>query len=56
MQEKQLQLNGQGNFIAGRMVVYLASVIVACPLELNWWSYLSCGGASLVIRRDLQWT
>ena len=51
-----MDLDGQGNFVEGRIDIDLGSIIVGSDLELNWGSYSSWGGASLLIRRDLQWT
>jgi hypothetical protein len=39
IQHQQLELNGQKNFMGGRMYIDLGSLFVACDLNLNWWSY-----------------
>ena len=37
-----------------RRQIDLASEVVANELNLNWRSYSSCGGPSLLIKSDLQ--
>ena len=39
IQDQELELNGQKNFMGGRMYIDLAWLFVGCDLYLNWWSY-----------------
>ena len=56
IQDQELELNGQKNFMGGRMYIDLASLFVACDLNLNWWSYSRSGCPSQLISGDLHGT
>jgi hypothetical protein len=56
IQDQELELDDQKNFMEGRMHLDLGSLFVACELELNWWNCGDCGCPSQVILEDLQWS
>ena len=39
IQDQELELDDQKDFMEGRMDVDLGLLFVGCRLNLNWWSY-----------------